>query len=136
MKALPFTMTTVSQKVYPGFDLSEMLGYSQLYHDWLDDILQIDNLAEMKVVLYIFRHTCGFHEDDEYKHLTIDDFMNGRYSSSGRMDKGTGLSEMSVRNGLKKAEDEGYILSKTDSRDKARIRKSYRLRFADKKLEV
>jgi hypothetical protein len=117
--------------MFKGFD-SEAEGYTQLYHDWLDDILQIDNLAVMKVVLYIFRHTCGFQEPDIWKHITTDEFMGGRhYADSTRMDQGTGLSENSVRHALTKAEKEGYILSKTDSRDRGRIRKYYKLHFRD-----
>ena len=119
---------------FSGFDSSAIeMGYSQLAHEWLDNMLSgIDNLAELKVVLYIFRHTCGFQEPEDYKHITIDEFMSGRcYADGSRMDNGTGLSEMSVRSGLKKAEGEGYIEVKTNRRDLARIRKSYRLRFQE-----
>jgi hypothetical protein len=123
------TETIPQEKVYCGFNTGEMVGYTQLYHDWLDDILAIDNLAEMKVVLYIFRHTCGFQEDDKYKYIPLDQFMYGRYSGEERMDKGTRLSKNSVRHALRKAEEDGYILCKTNSRDKARIKNSYRLRF-------
>jgi transcription initiation factor IIE alpha subunit len=122
---------SIPREKFAGFD-NEAEGYTQLYHDWLDDILQIDNAAELKVVLYIFRHTCGFHEPDVWKHISVDEFMKGRYyADSTRMDQGTSLSENSVRHGLKKAEEDGYILSKTDSRDRARIRKYYMLHFRD-----
>jgi hypothetical protein len=48
-----------------------------------------------------------------------------------RIDKGTKLSEQSVRNGLKLAVDEGYILEEIDARDRARIKKYYCLRMQE-----
>lgn len=118
--------------VFPGFyDPREYDGYSKLPHDFIDDALsRINNLAEMKVVLYVLRHTWGFQEIDTWKYFSIDHFMNGRmYSDGRRMDSGTGLSEMSVRHGLKKAVEHGYLCEKVDKRDLARIRKSYKLKI-------
>lgn len=129
----------MGNNVFLGFYPLEVTeGYSQFAHEWLDEICsQVDNIAELKVILYIFRHTCGFQEPFKWKRISIDEFMYGRLyaDGQGRMDRGTGLSEMSVRNGLKKAEEDGYILCKVDKRDRARIKKFYRLNFRDPEPE-
>jgi hypothetical protein len=120
-------------EVFTGFDLDdEELGFSKLPHTWLNEVCsRVDNIAELKVILYVFRHTVGFQETEQHKHITIDEFMNGRYKSDGsRMDDGTGLSEMSVRNGLKSAIKHGYLVDKENRSDMARIYKSYRLKLS------
>jgi hypothetical protein len=98
-------------------------------NEWINICAEITNLAELKVVQYVLRHTWGYHEyDGQPKPITIDEFMHGRKRKDGtRIDKGTGLSEMSVRNGLEKAIEHGYIICESDERDKARIKKSYKL---------
>lgn len=105
---------------FPGFLLTEHIKNANwkdvphlaIPHDYFEEICsQIDNVAELKIVLYIYRHTFGFAKDAEKsKHLTVEDFMIGRDSKNGRMDRGTGLSEMSVRNGIKKAVKHGYVV--------------------------
>jgi len=125
------------ETVFPGFNLS-FKGYSQLPNEWLDEIMQIDNVAEMKVVLYIYRHTWGFQEKknspdepakhDEIKAITTDEFMHGRKKADGtRMDRGTGLSNRSVIDGLRNAVKHGYILETVNDKDKGRVVKSYAL---------
>lgn len=119
-------------EVFAGFNLDDFKeGFSQLPHEWLNEIcVHVDNIAEIKVIFYVFRHTVGFQETEQHKHITIDEFMNGRYRSDGsRMDNGTGLSEMSVRNGLKSAIKHGYLVHKENRSDMARIYKSYRLKL-------
>ena len=92
------------------------------------------NLAEMKVVLYILRHTWGYSEYEKPKRITMDEFMYGRKRKDGtRMDNGTGLGETTIRNGLKTAEENGHItVVVDDNTDKARIRKSYMFRTQKK----
>src|SRR5437899_8188066 len=90
----------------------------------------IDNLAELKVIEYLMRHTWGFKEYDQFKFITIDEFMHGRLRSDGvtRMDKGTGLkSDRSVKDGLKAAIDDGYVVCEQDA--KAKVKKSYKLKM-------
>ena len=54
--------------------------------------------------------------------------MRGRKRADGtRMDKGTGLSEMSVRRGLEAALKRGVIEVVIDDHDKGRVEKRYRL---------
>lgn len=108
-------------------------GYSKLPHEFIDDALsRIDSLAEMKVVLYVLRHTWGFQEFDTFKKITTDEFMHGRKRRDGtRMDNGTGLSDFGVRDGLAKAVKHGYLLCEVDKRDLGRIKKYYRLKMRD-----
>jgi hypothetical protein len=120
-------------EVFSGFDLDDFKeGFTQFPHKWLDAVCsRVDNIAEIKVILYVIRHTVGYQETEQYKHITIDEFMYGRFKSDNtRMDNGTGLSEMSVRNGLKSAIKHGYLVDKENRSDMARIYKSYRLKLA------
>jgi hypothetical protein len=97
-------------------------------NSWTDITAEIDSIAELKVVEYILRHTWGYQEYGLKKHITIDEFVNGRRRQDGsRMDKGTGLSERAVYDGLRKAVDNGLIDEETDDSDRGRIKKSYSL---------
>jgi len=125
--------TKKERPVFEGFRKPEKpeKGFYHIPNEWTDITADIDNLAELKVVEYIMRHTWGFKEYDQFKHITIDEFMHGRLKiDQTRIDKGTGLkSDRSVRDGLKAAIDHGYILCNVNARDKARIRKSYKLKM-------
>ena len=115
---------------YPGFRKPQS-NYFRLPNEWTDITAGIDSLAELKVVEYILRHTWGFHEYGVTKRITVDEFMRGRCRDDGsRMDRGTGLSEQSVRNGLQRALDDGLIIEDVDASDRGRIKKSYALRMA------
>jgi hypothetical protein len=124
----------MADDVFPGFYNPELFdGWTKLPHELFDKMHRMSD-TELRVVLYIFRHTWGFSEfgDEKLKHLTTDDFMNGRTKSDGtRMDKGTGLSDWGVRDGLSKASKHGYITFDVDARDKGRIRKSYGIKIRD-----
>ncbi len=83
-------------------------------------LAEIDNLAELKVVLYVIRHTFGWgkfidrislsqfahgitkrtfvREGDEFKQVEI------------TIDRGTGLSEPAVIQGLRRAIEHGYLV--------------------------
>jgi len=84
--------------------------------------------AVLKVILYTIRHTWGFGEYGKFKRITTDEYVNGRKRKDGsRLDNGTGLSSQSVYVGLKTAVEQGFLEVEVDDRDKARIKKSYRL---------
>jgi DNA-binding MarR family transcriptional regulator len=101
-------------------------NWSKLPHEFIDVLPQVETIGEMKVILYILRHTWGF--QDTEKKITVDEFVNGRKRRDGsRLDSGTGLSAPTVRNGLDRAEAHGFIAVETDERDKGRIRKYYSL---------
>lgn len=112
---------------FKGFPSPEQ-NYSKLPHAFINLLPTFDSMAELKVVIYILRHTWGFSEFDKPKRITTDEFMNGRKKKDGsRMDKGTGLASNSVVSGLSSAVEHGYINVETDDKDKARIKKFYSL---------
>lgn len=84
----------------------------------------------MKVVEYVLRHTWGYSEYDIVKKITTDEFMHGRKGKDGnRIDSGTGLSNKSVVEGLSKAVEHGLLEVEIDDRDRARIKKYYKLKM-------
>jgi len=123
------TDTSVLQTPFTGFGRPES-NFFRLPNEWIDITAGIDNIAELKVVQYILRHTWGYQEYSIKKHITIDEFIRGRKRKDGsRMDQGTGLSEMSVRNGIAKALEHGFIEAIVDDSDKARVKKYYALKM-------
>src|SRR5215204_2365530 len=116
---------------FSGFDRPES-NFFRMPNTWTDITAEINNIAELKVVEYILRHTWGYQEYGVKKHITIDEFVNGRRRQDGsRMDKGTGLSERAVYDGLRKAVENGLIDEETDDSDRGRIKKSYSLRMRE-----
>ncbi|MEI7554352.1 hypothetical protein [Candidatus Chlorohelix sp.] len=116
---------------FAGFSRPES-NYFRMPNNWTDITARINSLAELKVVEYILRHTWGFQEFGIKRRITIDEFIFGRKRIDGsRMDLGTRLSEQSVRNGLKQAIEDGFILEEVDTRDLARIKKYYCLRMVE-----
>ncbi len=106
-------------------------NYFPMPNVWIDICAEINNLAELKVIQYVLRHTWGYKEYGVKKAITTDEFMHGRKRTDGsRMDKGTGLSNRSVIDGLRAAIDHGYIEYELDEADKARKVKSYALKMA------
>lgn len=88
--------------------------------------------AEIVVLFYIMRHTWGFSEYEKPRHLTLDEFANGRCyhdPERTRMDDGTRLTRSAIQRALKRLEARNVIEVTIDSADPHRIRKSYRLRI-------
>lgn len=113
--------------LFEGFDLPQE-NWSKLPHAFIEALPQITSLAEMKVILYILRHTWGYREFDDPKTITADEFAHGRkYKDGSRIDNGIGMGEPAIRAGLKNAVEHGFINVDIDDRDKARIEKSYKL---------
>lgn len=105
-------------------------NYFRMPTEWIDICANMKSLAELKVVQYILRHTWGYQEYGLKKHITIDEFIRGRRRRDGtRIDKGTGLAEQSVRNGLAEALTHGLIEEFVDAADRARVKKYYGLRM-------
>lgn len=116
--------------VFAGFRKPDS-EFFRLPNEWTDITAEIDNLAELKIIEYILRHTWGFQNYEDLLEITIDEFMHGRKRvDSGRMDKGTGLSKQSVVDGIKRAIAGGYIVCEIDDSDKARIKKRYGIRLS------
>lgn len=99
---------------FPGFSVQE---------EW--DIVSafIDNLAEYKIVEYIFRHCWDISTE-----IKLEEFMHGYFNEDGsKTNYGTGLSKPSVIAGIKKALQHGLIECEVDESDKTHIRKYYRI---------
>lgn len=107
-------------------------NWSKLPHDLIDALPMVETIGEMKVILYVLRHTWGFQEfgDDVKKRITFDEFMHGRKQKDRtRMDNGTGLTEPTLRDGIARAVEHGFIKVETDDRDLARVKKFYSLKM-------
>jgi len=115
--------------MFNHFDIPRS-NFVKIPRSWLAENLAALNGAEFKVVLYILMHTWGYQEFGVAKHITLDEFKYGRMKNDGtRIDKGTGLSQGSVVNALKKAMEDNFIVSYVDNTDAGRIKKYYMLRM-------
>src|SRR6266568_1808627 len=122
-------MNTLSDHEFAGFSKPEA-NFFRLPNEWTDITANVTSLAEMKLVEYVLKHTWGYREYDVVKKITTDEFMYGRKRKSGeRIDTGTGLSKPSVIAGLKSAVEHGLLEVEIDDSDKARIKKSYKLKM-------
>lgn len=116
---------------FPGFERPES-NYFRVPNSFTDVAAAIDNLAELKIVLYVLRHTWGYQEYGITKHITVDEFAHGRKRSDGsRLDEGTGLSDPAVTQGIRRAVEHGYLVMEVDDSDRGRVKRSFRLRMAD-----
>lgn len=116
--------------MFEGFSYPDDQGFTRIPNDWFDACAQINNLAELKIVLYVLRHTWGFQEYEVAKKITVDEFASGRKRKDGtRIDKGTGLSPTAVKDGIRRATEHGYLLYAIDKSDLGRIKKYYLLRM-------
>jgi hypothetical protein len=112
-------------------------NWSKLPHAFIEAMDKIDSLGEMKVILYILRHTWGFQEFDTHKRITLDEFENGRKCKpsekypTGRMDGGCGATRPTIVRGLEKAEEHGFIEIERDDSDGARQKKWYKIKGVD-----
>lgn len=119
-----------SSSQFEGFDVPRQ-NWFKMPNIWTDITAEITGIAELKVVEYVLKHTWGYQEFDVPKHITNEEFMNGRRRKDGtRIDKGTGLSKKSVISGLKNAVAHGLLIEEIDDSDRARVKKFYYLRMA------
>ena len=108
-------------------------NWSKLPHVLIEALPMIETVSEFKVIVYILRHTWGYHDDE--KRITLDEFANGRKRKNGsRIDCGTGLTIPSIRDGLKRAIRHGFIEHRQDASDKARVKNFYTLKMRGKKV--
>jgi hypothetical protein len=106
-------------KEFPGFEKPKS-NYSKLPHTLIDALPIFDSLSEMKIVLYVLRHTWGYQEFQEAKRITMDEFINGRKYKSGRLDHGTGMSRNALKEGIERAVDHGFLVQESDGKDLGR----------------
>lgn len=123
-------MSEDEQLTFKGFNTPDE-NWSKLPNELVESLHLFSSLAELKVVIYILRHTWGYREYETDKRITTDEFMYGRKRKDGsRIDPGVGMHDQAVREGLKRAEEHGFILVTTDETDKARVKKSYALHMS------
>ena len=116
---------TIFQGFVPPVD-----DYFRMPNEWINICAGINSLAELKIVQYVLRHTWGYQDYDGVRKLTLDEFMHGRKRRDGtRIDKGTGLSDRGVKDGIALAIEHGYLICEIDDRDRARIKKSYGIKM-------
>jgi hypothetical protein len=117
---------------FQGFRRPTQNWYA-LPNEWTDITAKINSLAELKVIEYVLRHTWGFNRGwGKFQRISTEEFSNGRKrKKGGRIDQGTGLSQSSVYEGLKKAVRDGYLVEQIDKRDLGRITKSYKVRMTE-----
>src|SRR5579859_7062430 len=97
---------------FQGFEEPES-NWSKLPHQLIEALPEITSLAELKVILYILRHTWGYHES--CKRISQDEFENGRKKQHGeRLDPGTGMSTNAIKDGIARAIKHGFIRVETD----------------------
>src|SRR5579884_4373188 len=120
----------MSENSFEGFP-PPTKNFFSLPNEMVNIIAHITNMAELKIILYVMRHTWGFHEYGITKSISTDEFMRGRRKQDGtRMDEGTGLSNRSVIDGIQAAIQHGYLICEIDTSDRARTIKSYALKMA------
>ena len=114
--------------VFSGFEEPKE-NWSKLPHAFVNALPLVETEGELKVILYILRHTWGF--QDKEKKITLDEFRSGRRRKDRtRLDAGTGLSKPTIIDGLERAEQHGFITVEVDDSDKARVKKLYSLRMS------
>ena len=122
-------MPEATRQPFHGFEKPDQ-NWFRLPKSWATTTRSITSIAELKVVEYVLQHTWAQHEHGASKCISTNEFRFGIRNNRGeRIDPGTGLSKPSVITGLKKAVERGLLIETVDRRDKARIRKSYRLRM-------
>ena len=119
-------------EIFPGFNVPDRY-WSKLPHSFIETLTTWNNLSELKVVLYVLRHTWGFQDYKKGRRITLDEFVNGRRRMDGsRIDSGTGLCRNSVKAGIRKAVAHGFLVQEPDGhRDGGRASHVYRLRMAE-----
>lgn len=107
-------------------------NWSKLPNELITQFSRIETLAELKVILYILRHTWGYGDDDPKK-ITMDEFQYGRKKRNGtRIDTGVGMMPQAIRDGLGRAESHGFIVVERDDTDAARKEKWYAIKMSPK----
>lgn len=93
-------------------------NWFRLPNEWTDITHGITSLAEFKVVEYIMCHTWGLSKYGPPPPITLDEIQHGRKKSDGsRMDRGTGLDESAVIDGVQRGVADGFLIArKTDVR--------------------
>jgi hypothetical protein len=118
----------MTDQTFAGFEPLKG-NFTQVPNQVFDLLPQLTG-GEIKCLLYIVRHTLGFH--DKVKTITIDEFENGRKRKDGtRIDDGAGIGHDAIVRSLKSLSDRNIITRETDARDKARQKVTYGLNLSE-----
>ena len=118
----------VVQPLMSGFSMPNE-NWSKLPHEFINLLPDLSE-AELRVTLYILRHTWGYGEYGQVKRITLDEFEFGRKDKDGnRMDRGCGVQRKAIERGLERAVEHGLITVDIDASDKARVKKYYGIRM-------
>ena len=118
----------VGTPLLSGFSMPNE-NWSKLPHEFINLLPDLSE-AELRVTLYILRHTWGYGEYGQVKRITLDEFEFGRKDKDGnRMDRGCGVQRKAIERGLERAVEHGLITVDTDDSDKARVKKYYGIRM-------
>ncbi|MBK8188891.1 MAG: hypothetical protein IPK79_00390 [Vampirovibrionales bacterium] len=110
---------------FGGFDDPEE-NWVKLPKAIYENLARFSSEAELKVVLYVLRHTWGY--GDDYKAMSVDEICAGRKRKDGtRIDSGTGLQPQAARDGIKRAIEHGFVRVWLDASDPGRQVKYYML---------
>ena len=122
---------------FPGFQNPDR-NWSKLPHALIGALPIIETMSELKVIMYVLRHTWGYQEFGVTKRITLDEFQHGRKLKDGsRMDSGTGLSLNAVKNGVKQAVAHGFLVRESENhRDRGRQSHVYCLRMSNSASRV
>lgn len=110
--------------VFEGF-IHPQENWSKLPHQLVNSLDKFTSLSELKIVLYVLRHTWGF--KDDAKTITLDEFQFGRKRNDGtRLDSGIGMTKPTIISGIKRAIEHGFICVES-SGENGQVQKSYSL---------
>ena len=91
---------------FPGFYPPR---YTPIPDQLLDDVMAVLSGAELKVLLYIMRHTYGYKKGTDS--ISIKQMIEGITAADGTLiDRGTGLSKASIHSAVKQLEDKTLIV--------------------------
>ena len=125
---------------YPGVS-DPQANYTKVPNIILANLAGFDTKAEVTVVLYITRHTWGYHENE--RRISQNEFEHGRKhaqrylkrhpNAPARLDTGVGMTRKSIKDGLRRAEAHGFIVVEEEG-DLGRLERYYALRHEGEPL--
>lgn len=109
--------------------------YTQVPDELFDDLLAELSGTELKVLLYIVRHTIGYKKD--FDNISLSQICYGiKYRSGEIVDKGTGLSKQSAITALKNLVERGIIVAnRRTTKEKGHEATTFSLHFKGNKLQ-
>ena len=122
---------TFDFETFEGFPGIRKPRYTQTPDVLFDKVMPHLKESELKVLLYIFRHTFGYGK--EIDEITIKQLMGGVVSTTGEhIDYGTGLTRETITKATASLEEKGLIVveRRRDKQHRQMINR-YKVRFAE-----